>query len=157
MDRVRDRIGDKRVLALVKASGQRPRLLHQPEGDSWRAGCGGLCTSGSGNGPGKRTSRNAGTAPRLDFTSIALDEDAVPSGAGQEPSDGGLTRAGWSGDHEKRSRAGQFRHHLGLRRAHSRRYTGDPRQTSAFPWRADSNRRARNFEPNGGDDFDLLL
>src|SRR3954466_1418969 len=33
---------------------------------SWRAGCSGTGTSGSEGGPGKRTSREAGTAPRVD-------------------------------------------------------------------------------------------
>src|SRR3954452_5048702 len=33
---------------------------------SWRAGCSGTGTSGSERGPGKRTSREAGTAPRVD-------------------------------------------------------------------------------------------
>src|SRR3954465_1252272 len=33
---------------------------------SWRAGCSGAATSGSEGGPGKRTSREAGTAPRVD-------------------------------------------------------------------------------------------
>ena len=41
---------------------------HNPTG-SWRAGCGGSCTSGSASGPGKRISRNADTAPRSDSTS----------------------------------------------------------------------------------------
>ena len=35
---------------------------------SWRAGCDGSRTSGSGSGPEKRISRNAGTALRLDST-----------------------------------------------------------------------------------------
>src|SRR3954468_751696 len=33
---------------------------------SWRAGCSGTGTSGSEGGRGKRTSREAGTAPRVD-------------------------------------------------------------------------------------------
>jgi len=33
---------------------------------SWRAGCAGTRTSGSEGGPGKRTSREADTAPRVD-------------------------------------------------------------------------------------------
>ncbi len=33
---------------------------------SWRAGCSGTGTSGSEGRPGKRTSREAGTAPRVD-------------------------------------------------------------------------------------------
>ncbi len=33
---------------------------------SWRAGCGESRTSGSEGGPGKRTGRKAGTAPRVD-------------------------------------------------------------------------------------------
>jgi len=33
---------------------------------SWRAGCAGTRTSGSEGGPGKRTSRKADTAPRVD-------------------------------------------------------------------------------------------
>jgi len=32
----------------------------------WRAGCSGTGTSGSEGGPGKRTSRKTGTAPRVD-------------------------------------------------------------------------------------------
>jgi len=35
---------------------------------SWRAGCVATRTSGSGGGPGKRTRREAGTAPRADLT-----------------------------------------------------------------------------------------
>ncbi len=47
--------------------------------NSWRAGCGGSRTSGSGSGSGKRISRNAGTAPRSDSTNqiIAIDGVAV--------------------------------------------------------------------------------
>jgi hypothetical protein len=33
----------------------------------WRAGCSGTGTSGSEGAPGKRTSREAGTAPRVDL------------------------------------------------------------------------------------------
>src|SRR3954465_1481421 len=33
---------------------------------SWRAGCSGTGTSGSEGGPGETTSREAGTAPRVD-------------------------------------------------------------------------------------------
>ncbi len=33
---------------------------------SWRAGCAETCTSGSEGGPGKRTGREPGTAPRSD-------------------------------------------------------------------------------------------
>ena len=44
---------------------------------SWRAGCGGSRTSGSGCGPGKRTSRDAGTAPRPDLTEDGLTDCTV--------------------------------------------------------------------------------
>ena len=40
---------------------------------SWRAGCVETRTSGSEGGPGKRTSREAGTAPWLDLTSVPFD------------------------------------------------------------------------------------
>jgi hypothetical protein len=51
---------------------RRPAPLHLapsavPTGTtSWRAGCSGTGTSGSEGGPGKRTSHEAGTAPRAD-------------------------------------------------------------------------------------------
>ena len=44
---------------------------------SWRAGCVGRRTSGSGSGPGKRTRGNAGTAPRSDSTSRLLRFEGV--------------------------------------------------------------------------------
>ena len=43
--------------------------ITQPGTGSWRAGCGGSRTSGSGSGPGKRTGRKTDTAPRPDSTS----------------------------------------------------------------------------------------
>src|SRR3954465_9100723 len=42
---------------------------------SWRAGCSGTGTSGSEGGPGKRTSREAGTAPRVDPYSERLNRE----------------------------------------------------------------------------------
>jgi RNase P subunit RPR2 len=39
---------------------------------SWRAGCGGSRTSGSGSGPGKRANGDAGTAPWFDSTNRML-------------------------------------------------------------------------------------
>ncbi|MGH9129917.1 MAG: HAD-IB family hydrolase [Acidimicrobiales bacterium] len=39
--------------------------------DSWRAGCGGSRKSGSGDGPGRRTCREADTASRSDPTLLA--------------------------------------------------------------------------------------
>src|SRR3954462_8191595 len=42
---------------------------------SWRAGCSGTGTSGSEGGPGKRTSREADTAPRVDPYSERLNRE----------------------------------------------------------------------------------
>src|SRR3954447_23078773 len=42
---------------------------------SWRAGCSGTGTSGSEGGPEKRTSRKAGTAPRVDPNSERLNRE----------------------------------------------------------------------------------
>ena len=55
---------------------QRPPRPARMSMGSWRAGCGGTRTSGSGSGPGKRTGRNASTAPRFDSTNRLLGRSA---------------------------------------------------------------------------------
>ena len=61
--------GHKRKRSAATATGATSSPHHGTETHgviSWRAGCAERCTSGSEGGPGKRTGRKAGTAPRSD-------------------------------------------------------------------------------------------
>src|SRR3981189_3858231 len=71
--------------ALPLASKQHPHTMGQhvqcrsriASGNPWSAGGAETCSSGAAGGPGKRTSRNAGTAPRSDPTDRSV---ATPAG-----------------------------------------------------------------------------
>ena len=56
---------------------------------SWRAGCGESRTSGSGGGPGKRTGRETGAAPRVDLTWLATPWTGADAGSSPD-------RAAWT-------------------------------------------------------------
>jgi hypothetical protein len=104
--------------------------------DLWRAGCGGSRTSGSGDGLGRRTCREAGTAPRSDPTTRTASSTSAGCDCRTRRSDtGSEARPGVPVSSSPHARRGALERGW-PRQAHGILRAGDPRGEVAATWHA---------------------